>query len=486
MRKATYISCLCFFLLISREMSVSVNAYDKTKSYKVVYFNPDVTIEDPITAVSAMKPFTAFVGKKLDIKLEPYFFKKQSDLDRFLDNNEVAFGIFSQMYIVENFRKRNFEPIVIVLKEGQPFYRKVILVRKDSDYETLDDLKGKILATTALGDDNIPFLNKVVFRGEIDVKTHFGKMEIVDSANSAIMSVLYKQADAAAANYLNFVFLKELNPQVGKNLKTIFTSAETPLPGMVYFKDNVEMELVDKARSEMLIMHDHPVGSQTMLAFQVEAWAPATLKNWEETARLLNISLTDTPEQPISLSETVETAAADKGLTPMSGAEQVKKASISFRRISASYNESENRVEIKTSLNEDGVKVDPEKIFVSYRLSSGQSGTQNLKPDSGTSFRGSIPIPEQSGTMAQVKTKYIVKPGDTLGKIATKFLGDSRKYMMIATLNNIADPNKIYVGVELTILSGEFSGIDITYSITARDLNGAMYQSPEKFISVVR
>ena len=46
---------------------------------------------------------------------------------------------------------------------------------------------------------------------------------------------------------------------------------------------------------------------------------------------------------------------------------------------------------------------------------------------------------------------YTVAPGDTLSKIAGKFLGDPALYKELATLNKIANPNLISVGQVLQI-----------------------------------
>lgn len=46
---------------------------------------------------------------------------------------------------------------------------------------------------------------------------------------------------------------------------------------------------------------------------------------------------------------------------------------------------------------------------------------------------------------------YTVQPGDTLGKIAKEFYGDSSKYTLIVEANGLSNPNAIRVGQELTI-----------------------------------
>lgn len=47
--------------------------------------------------------------------------------------------------------------------------------------------------------------------------------------------------------------------------------------------------------------------------------------------------------------------------------------------------------------------------------------------------------------------EYIVKSGDTLGKIAKAFYGDAGQYILIAEANQIEDVNKIKVGQKLKI-----------------------------------
>jgi len=46
-------------------------------------------------------------------------------------------------------------------------------------------------------------------------------------------------------------------------------------------------------------------------------------------------------------------------------------------------------------------------------------------------------------------SSYIVKPGDTLSKIATGTLGAAGKWRIIAEINGITNPNKLRVGRRL-------------------------------------
>ncbi len=54
---------------------------------------------------------------------------------------------------------------------------------------------------------------------------------------------------------------------------------------------------------------------------------------------------------------------------------------------------------------------------------------------------------------------YTVAVGDTLAKIAQRFLGDPLRYKELATLNNISNPNLIKVGQVIVIPSQTKSGV---------------------------
>jgi len=72
------------------------------------------------------------------------------------------------------------------------------------------------------------------------------------------------------------------------------------------------------------------------------------------------------------------------------------------------------------------------KEYIPYQATATSSGAQ-------------ANASERLVTKATQKT-YTVKSGDTLWAISKQFLGDGARYMEIATLNNIKNPNLIYPG----------------------------------------
>lgn len=57
------------------------------------------------------------------------------------------------------------------------------------------------------------------------------------------------------------------------------------------------------------------------------------------------------------------------------------------------------------------------------------------------------PVP----TPAAASAVHVVAKGDTLWRIAKQYYNDGKRWTDIARANNISDPNRIYVGMKLTI-----------------------------------
>mgnify|MGYP000370749531 CR=1 FL=1 len=91
----------------------------------------------------------------------------------------------------------------------------------------------------------------------------------------------------------------------------------------------------------------------------------------------------------------------------------------------------------------------------------------------GQVLRLSAATPAPAPVTPQGGQRYVVKANDTLSGIGAKFDMD---YKLIAKANNIADPNKIYVGQVLTIPGGGASPAPVTrsYTVKSGDTLGAI------------
>lgn len=84
-------------------------------------------------------------------------------------------------------------------------------------------------------------------------------------------------------------------------------------------------------------------------------------------------------------------------------------------------------------------------------------------------------VAEEAPTTATENNYYTVQSGDTLSGIAQMLLGDANRYMEIANLNNIENPNLIYAGQSLKLPDSNTS-TERTYTVVSGDTLSAIAQ----------
>jgi nucleoid-associated protein YgaU len=82
-------------------------------------------------------------------------------------------------------------------------------------------------------------------------------------------------------------------------------------------------------------------------------------------------------------------------------------------------------------------------------ISDNASDTTIAPVEAAVSPPVAIPAPPVEGSAT-----YIVMPGDTLGKIAKKLLGSTRRWQELAQANNLADPHRLMPGDKI-VYSGQ-------------------------------
>ena len=97
-----------------------------------------------------------------------------------------------------------------------------------------------------------------------------------------------------------------------------------------------------------------------------------------------------------------------------------------------------------------GVYIGNGKVIESHGTKYGVIKTSLTKTVNDTKWTNWFKCPYIDYVNNAAKT-YVVQKGDTLWAIAERVLGDGSRYVELATLNGISDPNKIHIGQELKI-----------------------------------
>jgi phosphonate transport system substrate-binding protein len=181
----------------------------------------------------------------------------------------------------------------------------VVIVRKESGYRSLADLRGKSLVIAPNDKNLIPetWLNVSLLKaGLTEIETFFGGVREVNKPERAVLPVFFKQADACVVRKDVFKLITELNPQLEQRLKILAESASY-LAGVFCVRKSFDPQDRKYLTNNLLTLSDTIEGRQILNLFRADQ---AVLF---ESERMVSVEklfaeyrqLSGHPAQPLSL-----------------------------------------------------------------------------------------------------------------------------------------------------------------------------------------
>ncbi len=267
------------------------------------------------------EPFRADMEKALGIPVKVFFAPDYAGIIEAMRFNKVQIAWFGNKSAIEAVNRADGEVFVQTTDAGgNPGYWSLIVVHKDSPYQSIDEIirDGKTL-TFGNGDPNstsgylIPTYYIWGQRG-IDPAKHF---KLVRNANheTNLMAVANKQVDFATNNTENFANFEKAHPDMVKNVRVIWKSPLIPADPIVWRKD-LPRELKSKIKGFFLAygrMGTDRERELGVLKGMSSGWAPFLDSSNNQLLPIMEINLAK-DKMKIDKSETQKIAELDKQL----------------------------------------------------------------------------------------------------------------------------------------------------------------------------
>lgn len=203
-----------------------------------------ISTETSSNLKSAWQPVIDDLSKQLGMQVKPFFASDYAGIIEGMRFNKVQVAWYGNKAAMEAVDRANGEVFASVIdKDGNPGYWSLLIVNKDSDLKSVDDVikNGKSLSYGA-GDPNSTSGTAVPGHylwgaRNIEPKTLF-KTVRVSNHETNLLSVLNKQVDVAVNNTENF---ERYRINTGKNaydqVRVLWKSPLIPADPLVYRKD---------------------------------------------------------------------------------------------------------------------------------------------------------------------------------------------------------------------------------------------------------
>ena len=181
-------------------------------------------------------------------------------------------------------------PFFATSNQGQVGKRYVVLTRRDSQLNKLEDLRGKEIIETEVTNANLgrSWLETLLLSRSLGTHaSFFSRVESVNKASAAVLPVFFGRKPACLVDEAGFEVMKELNPQVGGRLQAILTS-ERLLDGMIclYNEGWPSEQQKRDVISALAELHWEPAGQQILTIFKVGQLVPFDEKQLDTVKRL--------------------------------------------------------------------------------------------------------------------------------------------------------------------------------------------------------
>ena len=185
-------------------LSLTIPATEATadwrEKYKVLKIG-SVTVENQAATVTRYKPFAEYLEKKLGVKVEVFTASDYAGIVQALSAGQIHLARMGGAGYAAGYidSKGGIEPLVMnVEPNGGKGYYSVLIVRADSPYKSLDDLKGKSLAWADPNSTSGYLVPNAALRDAgIDPQKHFGRTLFSGGHEQSVLGVLKGNLDSA-------------------------------------------------------------------------------------------------------------------------------------------------------------------------------------------------------------------------------------------------------------------------------------------------
>ncbi len=248
-----------------------------------VYFFAVHPLHNPKRLFKVYQPLMAYLNFHTDIKIKLIASRNYAAYDKRLFNGEFHFALPNPYQTVEA-AKHGYR---IFGKMGDDKnFRGIILARKDSGIERVEDLKGKSVsypAPTALAATMMP--QWYLYSHGLDIKRDIKNL-YVGSQESSIMNVYLGQTAAGATWPPPWQAFAKERPDIAKALVVKWQTDFLPNNGLVVRKD-VPAEVVESVSKLLFNLHTNVKGRKILEAMELSRFEAANDSTYQSVRDFL-------------------------------------------------------------------------------------------------------------------------------------------------------------------------------------------------------
>lgn len=268
-----------------------------------------VSMITPVDTVKYYQEIIDYIADKIGMPVELVYRKSYDAMDRLLEKGEVDAAFICSAPYVEDKRKFGAELLVVPQVNGSVLYQSYIIVHKDSEIKSFDELKGKTFAFTDPKSNSGKLYPVYRLAKKGNTPEDFFKKYIYSySHNKSVELVAKKLVDGASVENLIYQYMIKKGSPYVKQTRIIERSHDFGIPPMVT-TPLVSSFIKEKIKEILINMHRDRKGRNILSAMLIEKFVEGSdssydsVKEMKSFVSLYNAPATVAPveEEPVYL-----------------------------------------------------------------------------------------------------------------------------------------------------------------------------------------
>jgi phosphonate transport system substrate-binding protein len=242
----------------------------------------------PLDTVEYYQDIIDYISEKIGQPVEMEYRKTYDEMDKLLEKGSVDAAFICSAPYVEDKMKFGAELLVAPQVDGSPYYRSFIIVHRDSNIKSFDDLKGRSFAfTDPKSNSGKLYPTFRLARSGHKVEDFFGNYLYSYSHNKSIELVAKKEVDGAAVESLIYNYMKEKKSPYVLQTRIIEQSPYFGSPPLVATPKS--STFIKKKIIEILVnMHQDPKGKEILKPLLIENFVLAMDSNYDSVRKMMS------------------------------------------------------------------------------------------------------------------------------------------------------------------------------------------------------
>lgn len=236
-----------------------------------------IQTEDMSVLAARWESILRYLDEKANIQISFYATTSYSAVIEAMLSGFVQIAqLGPKAYLIANDKSNGrIQPIVAAARVPTAFdptpcacYYGTLITRADSGLDTIDKLKGKVLALVDPGSTSGNALPRGLFTAEKlggkDLEDHFGRIFYSGHHVASVIAVKKGQADAAFVSESMIARAMDRGKAKKEDFNYLWRSPKIAIDSICVDTTKVSQEVIDKIRSVYLDMHNDPKGAEIL------------------------------------------------------------------------------------------------------------------------------------------------------------------------------------------------------------------------------